>query len=78
LIDEGLSVLFNFGLFMDLGVNDLLWVVDVDWGDGGLYMIFNVIIVGMIVVKLYMYVDGLNIYIVKVKVIDKDIGSNIV
>jgi len=38
-------MLFSFGLFMDLGL-DVLWSVDVDWGDGLVYMMFIINIIG--------------------------------
>jgi PKD domain len=74
--DEGSSTSFTLGSFTDPGANDSLWAVDVDWGDGSAHTTFNATSAGTIAAKSHTYADGPNTYTVKVKVTDKDTGTN--
>ncbi|MEO8510169.1 MAG: tandem-95 repeat protein [Chloroflexota bacterium] len=71
---EGVAQSFDIGSFVDAGLNDAAWAVDVDWGDSGTIS-FNAASQGDLVDKSHLFAnDGL--YTVSVTVTDKDGASD--
>ena len=73
--DEGETSSISLGSFTDAGANDDPWSVDVDWGDGSTHSAFGTATRGALDARSHEYADD-GTYTVKVKVTDKDGGSD--